>query len=32
MHERIDKEKNPDIRAALKKGAIVEIIEESVDY
>jgi len=32
MRERIDKEKDPDIKRELRKGAIVEIIEESIDY
>ena len=32
MRERIDKEKDPDIKGELRKGAIVEIIEQSIDY
>jgi hypothetical protein len=30
--ERIEKEKDPDIRAGLKTGNIVEIIEQGLDY
>jgi ribosomal protein L7/L12 len=30
--EKIDKEKDEDIKAALKRGAIVEIIEDSMNY
>jgi hypothetical protein len=30
--DRIEKEKDPDIKAELRKGNIVEIIEDSMDY
>jgi hypothetical protein len=32
LRKEIQKEKDPDIRAELKRGNIVEIIESSLDY
>ncbi|CAN5499565.1 hypothetical protein BH18THE1_BH18THE1_10170 [soil metagenome] len=32
IKERIEKEKDPDVRAELKKGNTVEIIEDGLDY